>query len=639
MATQGDVIRQAASQLGVDPVDLATVIGYETIGSYSPSKMGGVGGKYMGLIQFSPDMQKQYGVTKTQSFEDQMLNSVVPYLRDNGVVPGTNLTDLYSTILTGAPGHPNRADVNGTVAQHVARMMASPVRTEAANLVAGEDTPQQVASAQGSGLGLASLTGQAAQSLWGASPQAASDTSAPLAFAASAPFPMAPAAQAATNEAQPAAPGLLANISSGTGDIADALRSVAALQPVTALPIPGGGTISPETAKTILSGASGFFPDSPKIAKYQHALGALDMLNGGYVPIANALVESGALTAAAPFGMASTAAGVGSSLAKSLGRPIGDIASALGNAFAPGNPFSGGRTQPTSPAGVFAAASPQPTLASYVMPSAPTQGSAAPSMYASPGPTGGGYSSGFAQPTSSIISAFSPSGSSGSYRASPAPTSHPGTYSEPTSAFARVATAPTSAPRPIVSAAPTSAPSAAPGAPASIAGETFGSTYQPAGYMGSIDFGQNDPLAALTPALTTPALTAPPPIVPAQVAASSLQHPISRKATTSSIPKIAGGVLGSLVGGPLGGIAGSYLGGLLGGGAQTQWQTSISQPGQSQAYAPNGAGSQYSTSLGMYSTPRGQSFPTGDVRQSWIGSQGQTVNTYTDRNGNSYGTF
>ena len=99
---------QAANELGVSPVDLATIIGYESAGSYSPDKMGGEGGVYQGLIQFSPDNQRHYGVRKGMSFEEQLLGPVVQYFKDRfaGVgmsTQGATLLQLYTTVLAGNP--------------------------------------------------------------------------------------------------------------------------------------------------------------------------------------------------------------------------------------------------------------------------------------------------------------------------------------------------------------------------------------------------------------------------------------------------------------------------------------------------------------------------------------------------------
>lgn len=104
---------QAANELGVDPLDLATIIGFESAGSYSPNKMGGDGGVYMGLIQFSPGNQKHYGVTRGMTFEEQLLGPVVQYFKDRfaGVgmsTQGATLLQLYTTVLAGNP----KANIN-----------------------------------------------------------------------------------------------------------------------------------------------------------------------------------------------------------------------------------------------------------------------------------------------------------------------------------------------------------------------------------------------------------------------------------------------------------------------------------------------------------------------------------------------
>jgi len=68
-----NALMEAANELGVDPLDLATIIGFESAGSYSPDKMGGEGGVYMGLIQFSPGNQKHYGVTRGMKIGSRVL--------------------------------------------------------------------------------------------------------------------------------------------------------------------------------------------------------------------------------------------------------------------------------------------------------------------------------------------------------------------------------------------------------------------------------------------------------------------------------------------------------------------------------------------------------------------------------------
>ena len=119
-----DSIRAAAKELGTTPEDLATVIGYETAGTFSPKKWGGNNRGYMGLIQFGGPERAEYGANENQSFTEQM-GAVVRYLKGRGFKPGMGLMDLYSTVLAGSPGHYDRADVNGSVRSHVARMQSS----------------------------------------------------------------------------------------------------------------------------------------------------------------------------------------------------------------------------------------------------------------------------------------------------------------------------------------------------------------------------------------------------------------------------------------------------------------------------------------------------------------------------------
>lgn len=126
-------IHRVARELGVDPIDLASVIAYETAHTFSPSIRGGMfkdgsgRGAFTGLIQFSPDNQRRYGVTGKETFAQQM-DQVGAYLKDRGVRPGMGLLDVYSAINAGRAGRGpddpiyNRADVNGTQRQHAEKI-------------------------------------------------------------------------------------------------------------------------------------------------------------------------------------------------------------------------------------------------------------------------------------------------------------------------------------------------------------------------------------------------------------------------------------------------------------------------------------------------------------------------------------
>lgn len=128
-----DGIVQTASALGIDPVDLATTISYETGGTFDPTKAGPTTkwGQHRGLIQFGEPQAKQYGVDWANPVGSQLgaNGAVAAYLRDRGVKPGMGLMDIYSTINAGAPGLYHRSDAAaggapGTVADKVNSQMA-----------------------------------------------------------------------------------------------------------------------------------------------------------------------------------------------------------------------------------------------------------------------------------------------------------------------------------------------------------------------------------------------------------------------------------------------------------------------------------------------------------------------------------
>lgn len=156
-------IRASAERLGIDPVDLATTISYETGSTFDPWQKGPTTkwGTHRGLIQFGEPQQQKYGVYEGQSAPEQM-NAVENYLRDAGVKPGHGLLDIYSAVNSGRVGRPNASDeaaggAPGTVADKVAGM--APHRVRAELLLNGKlppgygspappTAPQQQASAQ-----------------------------------------------------------------------------------------------------------------------------------------------------------------------------------------------------------------------------------------------------------------------------------------------------------------------------------------------------------------------------------------------------------------------------------------------------------------------------------------------------------
>ena len=120
---QRQALLDVASEMGVDPLDLATIIGFETGGTYNPGEVGGEGDNYQGLIQFGGPERTTYGVTPGMTFEEQLRGPVLRYFKDRfnkaGMdTRGANLLQLYTTVLAGNPGaNPDAADSFGTTAR------------------------------------------------------------------------------------------------------------------------------------------------------------------------------------------------------------------------------------------------------------------------------------------------------------------------------------------------------------------------------------------------------------------------------------------------------------------------------------------------------------------------------------------
>ena len=106
---QTNALVEVAGELGVSPIDLATIIGFETGGTYDPGIVGGEGGNYQGLIQFGVPERAAYGVVPGMSFEEQLRGPVKRYFQDRFAkagmsTQGANLEDLYTTVIAGNPG-------------------------------------------------------------------------------------------------------------------------------------------------------------------------------------------------------------------------------------------------------------------------------------------------------------------------------------------------------------------------------------------------------------------------------------------------------------------------------------------------------------------------------------------------------
>ncbi len=120
-----------ANKYGLNPVDVAAVMSYETAGSFSPTKMGGKGGRYMGLIQFGPEERRTFGINRKSGPEDWE-RAIDGFFQQRGFKPGMSTLDLYSTINAGRPGKYDASDGNGTVRSHHDKIMREH-RASAAN--------------------------------------------------------------------------------------------------------------------------------------------------------------------------------------------------------------------------------------------------------------------------------------------------------------------------------------------------------------------------------------------------------------------------------------------------------------------------------------------------------------------------
>lgn len=123
----------SANALGIDPVDLATAISYETAGTFDPTKRGPTTqhGQHRGLIQFGETQAVENGVDWNNPVGSQLgeNGAVVSYLRKAGVKPGMGMMDIYSAINAGSVGRYGASDANnggapGTVADKVNTQMA-----------------------------------------------------------------------------------------------------------------------------------------------------------------------------------------------------------------------------------------------------------------------------------------------------------------------------------------------------------------------------------------------------------------------------------------------------------------------------------------------------------------------------------
>ena len=146
------LIIETADELGMPPQVLATIISYETAGTFDPLKAGPTTqwGQHRGLIQFGEPQAQENGVdfsSPEAALRSQLGRdgAVVKYFRRAGWQPGMSELDAYSVVNAGAPGRYNASDANnggapGTVADKVRNQFGGH-REKAAALLGGEYTP------------------------------------------------------------------------------------------------------------------------------------------------------------------------------------------------------------------------------------------------------------------------------------------------------------------------------------------------------------------------------------------------------------------------------------------------------------------------------------------------------------------
>lgn len=144
-----NAIVSTASKRGWDPLDLATVMSYETAGTFDPWKAGPTTqhGTHHGLIQWGEPQAKEYGVSQDTTIADQV-EAAGRYLEDRGVKYGDGILPIYAAINAGHASKINASDSNnggapGTVLDKVRDQMDGH-RRNAVALIGGSFKPTTV---------------------------------------------------------------------------------------------------------------------------------------------------------------------------------------------------------------------------------------------------------------------------------------------------------------------------------------------------------------------------------------------------------------------------------------------------------------------------------------------------------------
>ncbi len=145
-----EAIKAEAQRIGANPADLATVMSYETGGTFDPWKKGPTTqwGVHRGLIQMGQPQRDKYNYREGMPIEDAVAASA-NYLVDAGFKPGMGLLEMYSAINAGGIGEKyyGRSDAGnggapGTVRDKVATQMEGH-KQKAVALLNGEFQPSE----------------------------------------------------------------------------------------------------------------------------------------------------------------------------------------------------------------------------------------------------------------------------------------------------------------------------------------------------------------------------------------------------------------------------------------------------------------------------------------------------------------
>lgn len=145
-----EAIKAEAARIGADPRDLATVMSYETGGTFDPWQKGPTTqwGTHRGLIQMGKPQREKYGYYRGMPIEEAVKSSA-DYLVDNGFRPGMGLLEMYSAINAGGIGEKyygrrdgHNGGAPGTVRDKVNNQMEGH-KAKAAALLGGTYTPAE----------------------------------------------------------------------------------------------------------------------------------------------------------------------------------------------------------------------------------------------------------------------------------------------------------------------------------------------------------------------------------------------------------------------------------------------------------------------------------------------------------------